>query len=143
MTKADFQSFLQEYDFQKYADIVSNGNHAFFDSCQANWSGDGYVYLWVEGDECSNNVSVVYVGKAGKTMKNRCDQHLGGFKGGSTGRAHSARILSGISKEKSYCVYAKKSSSMTILGEQDISMCCVEEIALIKKLKPIWNFIGI
>ena len=138
MTKEDFQSFRQEYGFQKYADIVSNGKHAFFDSCHTNWSGYGYVYLWVEEDEF--NVSVAYIGKAGRTMKNRCDQHLAGFKGGSTvGGNHSARILAGIKKRKRYCVFARKSSSKTILGEQNISMCCVEEIALIGKLKPLWN----
>ena len=93
-------------------------------------------------EEDEFNISVVYVGKAGKTMKNRCDQHLGGFRGGSsTGQAHSGRILAGLSIGKRYSVYIRESGSETILGEQNISMCNVEEIALIKKLKPCWNSI--
>lgn len=143
MTRKEITTFLQEHNFRKYADIVSDGNHALFNifqTTQAYWTGNGYVYLWVEEDKFS--VKVVYVGKAGKTMKNRCAQHLNGFRGSSTtGISHSARILGGISAGKQYCVYARKSSSKTIMGKK-VSMCSVEEIALIKKLNPEWNSIA-
>ena len=130
MTKKEFQRFLRENEFKEYADIKSNGEHAIFyiDSCQANWSSIGYVYLWAEEDESS--IRVVYVGKAGKKMKKRCNEHRGGFKGGSkTGKKHSDNILDGIARKKHYCVYARK--SVTILDD--------EEQAFIQKLNPPWN----
>ena len=43
----------------------------------------GWVYLWIAIDRQSS-FNVRYVGKAGKSLKARCTQHEGGFKGGST-----------------------------------------------------------
>jgi len=138
MNKVEFEKFLDKFEFRKYADIVSNGEHALFENKQAEGIGCGYVYLWVEKNR--GKFKVVYVGKAGKTMKRRCSQHLGGFRGGSKiGEAHSSNILKGIKAGKRYFVYDRKSKTRKFMGESDIPFCCVEEIAFIKKLNPPWN----
>lgn len=41
----------------------------------------GHVYLWLERE--GDALRVAYVGKAGKTMKDRFRQHLSGFSGKS------------------------------------------------------------
>lgn len=98
----------------------------------------GWVYLWLE--VCITEAKIVYVGKAGKTLHERCRQHVGGFKGGSTtGSAHAARISAGIKNGKRYELWSKKSDIVTLFGEQNISMAEVEEKAFIQKFQPIWN----
>jgi hypothetical protein len=138
MNEVEFEKFLDKFEFRKYADIVSNGKHALFENKQAEGIGCGYVYLWVEKNR--NKFTVVYVGKAGKTMRKRCNEQIGGFRGGSKiGKTHSGNILKGIKAEKHYLVYARKSKTGMVMGESNISLCCVEEIAFIKKLSPPWN----
>ena len=138
MNKVEFEKFLGEFEFRKYADIESNGKHALFKKIHAETICEGYVYLWIE--KYRGKFKVVYVGKAGKTMKRRCSQHLCGFRGGSKiGKTHSSNILKGIKAGKRYMVYDRKSKIKKFMGESDIPFCCVEEIAFIKKLKPPWN----
>lgn len=150
MTREEFDKFCKKYAFKPYAKIVkSKDGHADYSdpenwSDHKNWTGIGYVYIWAE--EYRSNVTVVYVGKAGKTMKARCSQHLGGFKDGSKkGIKHSKDILTGISDHKTYSLYARLSDKKTIVDEEKISMCDVEEKAFITKLKKLqgpkslWN----
>jgi len=138
MNETEFVEFTKMYDFNLYADITKNNDHAYYCNIHTQITGSGFVYFWVE--KYSSNFNIVYIGKAGKTMKQRCDQHTGGFKGGSkTGKAHSDRIITGINNKKTYSVYARKAKTASILGEDNISLCCAEEISLIKKLNPPWN----
>ena len=140
MKTKEFKGFLKEFGFLKYADIVSIKGRASFSNFQANWSDYGYVYVWVEKDKLG--ISIVYVGKAGKTMRARCNQHESGFRGGSKkGKTHSNRIVAGILAGKRYSVYARKSASQTLLGVPDVSLGCIEELAFIRKLSPPWNSI--
>ena len=129
MTKKEFDAFNQTYRFDYYADIKESKDKTHADySDLPDWEKTGWVYLWVEED--NSEVKVVYVGKAGKTMRDRCKDHVGGFKGGSkTGKKHSDNILAGIATKKHYCVYARKSGA--ILDD--------EEQAFIQKLNPPWN----
>ena len=91
-------------------------------------------------EKTGDNLLIVYVGKAGKTIKARCSQHRRGFKGGSkTCSKHSNNIVRGIQEGKSYCVYARHSERDLVLEEKGIPMCTVEEIALIQKFEPDWN----
>lgn len=105
----------------------------------------GWVYLWVAftGKDFAN---VFYVGKAGKTLKARCDQHVGGFRGGSKkGIKNAENIYAFLSEgeNKRLELLARKSDTTTLFGETNISLCEVEEIALIQKLRkmgqPLWN----
>ena len=143
MDRVKFDAFLKTYSFEKYADIVSKEKHAYFDNKQDKNANSGYVYIWVEKEK--SKYTIVYVGKAGKTMRKRCNEQVAGFRGGSKiGKIHSQKILKGIESGKRYEVYARKSKVGTIVGESEISFCNVEEIAFIKKLNkfnPLWNSI--
>jgi hypothetical protein len=141
MTEDKFKKFIDKYNFKHYADLVeSTKGCARFDNLDSSCTDFGYVYLLVEKNK--NALKIVYVGKAGRTMRDRCNQHSGGFNGGSgIGNKHSKNIIDGIKKGKIYHVYARKSETCEILGEKDILMSCIEKIAFIKKLTPPWNSI--
>ena len=105
----------------------------------------GWVYLWVafKGKDLTN---IFYVGKAGKTLKARCHQHVGGFRGGSNkGIKNAEKIYAFLSEDETNRLelHARKSSAMTIFDEMNISLCEAEEAALIQKLRnmgqPLWN----
>ena len=87
---------IKKYGFKPYADILeSSKGHAQFTNLDSGYKGFGYVYLWVEMSE--NALNVVYVGKTDGAMRDRCNQHAGGFNGGSAiGKKHSENIISGI-----------------------------------------------
>ena len=131
---------VKKFKFSKYADILANDKHAYFEYVLSKEpEGNGFVYLWLESDEESCNI--VYIGKAGKRMIDRCKEHLGGFKGTSKSEAglrHSRNICKGIKARKTYQVYFRKSEVQSILGVE-VSMCCVEEEALIQQMNPPWN----
>ena len=131
---------IRKFKFSKYADIRANDKHAYFECVLSKEpEGNGFVYLWLESDEESNNI--VYIGKTEKRMKDRCKDHLNGFKGTSKSEAglrHSLNICNGIKAAKHYEVYFRKSEVQIILGMK-VSMCCVEEKALIQQVNPPWN----
>jgi hypothetical protein len=82
---------------------------------------------------------VVYVGKAGKTLKERCDQHQAGFVSSTTGKKNARKLRKGMCEGKTYHLYSRLSASGTVLKEKWICMAAVEEIALIRKFNPPWN----
>ncbi len=139
MTENEFHGFIEKYNFFRYADIVSNEEHAVFTNMDNEFTGIGCVYIWVE--KMASVINVVYVGKAGKTIKKRCGEHSQGFKKRKVGVAHSDRIINNIKKGKSYAVYVRESKRTTVFGEDNISLCSVEETAFIRKLSPPWNTI--
>lgn len=105
----------------------------------------GWVYLWAKYASGSLT-DVCYVGKAGKTLKARCDQHVGGFKGstkkGEINGQHVRQFLS-LSRENSLVVFVRKSPEQRVLEEDGVSLCEVEERAMIMKMRRIgaglWN----
>lgn len=139
MTKNEFSNFCNQYCFKEHAQIIIKNGHPIFEMSHVQISGNpyGHVYIWVEIED--EHATVVYVGMAGKTMKDRCTQHEAGFKRSTTGLNHSSRLNSGIDSNKEYKVYVRESYKIKIFEEENISMCSVEEIAFIKKLHPLWN----
>ncbi|QIL81450.1 hypothetical protein G7047_17185 [Diaphorobacter sp. HDW4A] len=131
------QSML-ELEFLKVGDLVLGLDVYPRFALSMKQGEHGWVYLWLEID---GDVSrVVYVGKAGSTLARRCGQHTAGFSGGSaTGIKHAANISNGIKTGKRYEIWARKAGVISLFGEADISMCEVEERALIQKFRPIWN----
>ncbi|QIZ76280.1 GIY-YIG nuclease family protein [Ferrimonas lipolytica] len=127
---------LDKYSFKKVGDIELVNDIPLFTNTNFD-QRHGYVYLWLE--KSAHASTIVYVGKAGKTLKNRCRQHINGFKNSVTGKKHAQRFRNGFSTGCIYEIYARKSDCHAMLDEQDIPMECVEEIAFIKKFKPIWN----
>lgn len=136
MTEADFSAIVDRFAFIKVGDIVLREGYPKF-----NFDGlsdeRGFVYIWAEISGAE--ITVVYVGKAGGTLLERCNQHTGGFRRSSPGRAHADRLRRGIGENKRYAIYARKSETKDIVGETGISMACVEEQAFIKKFRPSWN----
>ena len=138
MNKTEFDKVISEYSFSKIGDIRLINNELKFNNI-VNYKTHGHVYLWVEKKE--NDYVIVYVGKAGKTINARCQQHSTGFKKSTTGKKHAARLIKGFNSGYSYELYARKSKSESICDEHQIPMECVEEIAFIKKFSPAWNAI--
>lgn len=110
----------------------------------------GFVYMWIV-EKNKTPVEILYIGKAGFTLKKRGQQHCGGFRrAGSTGEtlANKLRKRMFLLKKQTgdsakITIYARRSPCKTILGETKISMCEVEETALIKKYEKyfsLYNF---
>ncbi len=138
MNTSDFFKLTNEYSFIKAGEIcLFNDRFSFKQQSESN--EHGFVYLWVEVTKHAH--TVVYVGKAGKTLKARCNQHLGGFHGGSgAGLKNAALLRIGMDRGCRYFLYARKSSLVTVCGEANIPNECVEELAFIKKFKStLWN----
>jgi hypothetical protein len=115
-----------------------------FEGMGTNANTSGWVYLWVKVN--GDHFDICYVGKAGRTLRCRCAQHVGGFNGGSvTGRKHARRIRDflNIDKGNKMHVFARESDRKNIFNVENISMCDVEEIAMIMKLErlgvKLWN----
>lgn len=129
---------MSSLGFSKAGDVILDSKCGPNFALAEKQTVQGWVYIWLEmgGDEAK----VVYVGKAGKTLHERCDQHVGGFKGGSTtGSAHATRIRAGIENGKCYELWSKKADVVTLFGEKNISMVDAEERVFIQKFRPIWN----
>jgi hypothetical protein len=137
MTDAEFSAVAERFAFSKVGELSLNGDYL---RCSLNHpppSEHGFVYLWVEISDSIMNI--VYVGKAGRTLLERCKQHEGGFRRSSPGLAHADRLRAGLAQNKRYAIYARRSDTKEILGESGISMACAEELAFIQKFKPSWN----
>jgi len=126
---------LKDMGFEKYANFLIDSRNIAL-SITSDSGKTGHVYLWIES--YSETSLIVYVGKAGKRMIDRCRQHLAGFKSSTTGKAHAARLYEGNQQGKQYAIYVRKSDEIELFGEK-ISMFSAEEEALIKKLNPTWN----
>lgn len=137
MNKQEFDSIILKYSFTKAADIARDNGLPKFTNLSFN-DAKGYVYLWVEIDK--DSLTIVYVGKAGKTLKERCAQHASGFKSSATGKKHAKRFEEGFQRGYRYALYARKSEFMCLLDEHEIPSECIEELVFIKKLSPTWNF---
>ena len=140
MNITEFNQILCHYSFCKTGDItLVDGNPRFANTEFTNECG--WVYLWVKkrGEE----FFIVYVGKAGRTLRERCEQHKNGFINSVTGKGHAERFRKGFKNGNEYELYGRKSDIETILGEQNIPMECVEEIVFIQKFRelnqPLWN----
>ncbi|MBO6523199.1 MAG: hypothetical protein JJ971_05180 [Balneolaceae bacterium] len=131
MELSEFKSFLEKFSFFEAGEIVLSDDKLSFNYLNRSLQ-KGFVYIWVEKFE--STYSIVYIGKAGKTLHARFSQHKGGFNGGSvTGRKNGVLIKNGISLGKRYLIYARKSPLIEVFGEQ-VPSESIEEIALIKKM---------
>lgn len=134
MNNADFLKLIKDYNFEEAGEIHCQDDRFSFDLKTENHE-HGFVYMWVEVSK--QIFTVVYVGKAGKTLRARCSQHRGGFRSGSNTGLRNARLVQqGISNGKRYLIYARKSKPLPFLlcGEDNIPSECVEELAFIQNL---------
>jgi hypothetical protein len=136
MISLQLKSILDKFNFSMAGEILLVSGSLTFHFASKS-SETGIVYLWIEISEATSNV--VYVGKASRTLQFRCNRHKSGFKNSVTGRAHAKRIQFGIGQGRRYLVYFRKSLIESILYENTIPMESVEELAFIKKFRPLWN----
>ena len=140
MNKEKFEKIMICYKFEKVAEITKSGSGKIeFSYLKGKeQEGVGFVYLWVEVNDKTHNI--VYVGKAGKTIKDRMSQHKGRFNSKKLSNERKRDlIIKGIKNNHKYFVFSRKSSSRKVLGE-DVPAERIEEIAFIKKFKGnLWN----
>lgn len=136
MNKNNFDQLTAEFSFNKFADIERVNGYPKFTNTLFD-ERYGFVYFWVK--KINNTYTVVYVGKAGKLLKSRCEQHMSGYKNSTTGKNHAKKFKNGFENNAQFELYARKSDVQSLLGEQNIPMESVEELAFIQKLQPEWN----
>lgn len=136
MKQADFEQITKRYGFKRAGEISLIGGLPSF-RLTHNSKDSGWVYLWIEVS--AEHRFIVYVGKAGKTLQERCQQHSGGFRRSVPGMAHAERFRVGFANSRSYEIFARKSETLVVHGESDISASGLEELAFIKKFQPGWN----
>jgi hypothetical protein len=122
--------------FQFNNDWIKQGQHS---------NKTGLVYLWVK---YTNNkfVDIAYIGKAGRTLRMRAGQHMGGWKSSlsKAGENNRIRIVDWLSNSNnSIMVYARHSPILTI-NDEAISSYSIDEESFIKKFRnlgcDLWNF---
>ncbi len=125
---------MSSFGFSKSGDIsLDSQDIPKFDLDQKQ-TDHGWVYIWLEINKDKDEAKVVYVGKAGKTLQKRCQEHHSGFKNSVTGKAHADRIRQGIKSGKHYELWSKKAQVTTLFEEENISMVETEERAFIQKV---------
>lgn len=140
----DIQKDLDDFGFTRKGDITIKGElkHPVFNIDNQNDETKGIVYMWIELDD-NKPIKVLYIGKAGTTLLKRCNEHLGGFKGGhKTGKRNAFKLLSILNTDTKIGIYSRHSETKTIFGQEGISLCDAEEKALINRYKggfPLFN----
>ena len=128
---------MERFNFCKSGNIILDSQEIPDFNLDQKKADHGWVYIWLEINK--DEATVVYVGKAGKTLNERCQQHRNGFKTSGTGKAHAERIRKGIRMDMRYELWSKKAAVMNLFEEKNISMVCIEETAFIQKFGPAWN----
>jgi hypothetical protein len=98
---------------------------------------EGNVYMWIVENR-GNPSQILYIGKAGTTIFQRCKEHLRGFSGASKskrGLINGTDISKLLKKGKKIVVYGRHSAQRKILGQEKISLCAAEENALIARYR--------
>ena len=91
----------------------------------------------------NNPPEVLYIGSTSLRLKDRCNSHIGGFKGNSAKGLELKKKLNEIFKaNKSVDVFSKKSDGVSFFGKK-VSSQESEERALLEiynKDGKLWNF---
>jgi len=142
---------LTNYNFSLVATIVPNDfwdelhpriKFRFLESFQDK-RAESWVYAWVKVR--NNERSIIYIGKAGRTLKQRFGGHEGGGRpspqGSGKGRKNSKNLTELLNQGYTIEVWARQAETIELFGEQ-VSLVSTEEEALIQKFKKIyqlWN----
>ena len=136
--------FLKAYDFNEVCEIKLDNEMPTFDyyedpkSAKLRQATEKGVYLWVL-KENKKPFEVIYVGLINNsTLEGRNKLHERGFKGKDNGGSNSGGnlkqgILKRIKEGGEIVIYFRKSNLINVMGEENISLCHIEEAALIKK----------
>lgn len=96
------------------------------------------VYVWVSGRNRSEEIEIVYVGKAGYGVSRRLRQHEGGFVNSRTGRKNAQALQEIVAGGGVLEVYARPSATAELFG-QTVSLYAAEEDALCSLFAPRLN----
>ena len=101
------------------------------------WNGG--VYAWVAHRE--EGAEILYVGKAGRTLRQRCREHQAGFNGTAGSRAglrNGAYLAEALRTGARISIWGRASAHIELFG-QTVSLCSTEEEALIARFNPVLN----
>jgi hypothetical protein len=134
------KSVIKTYAFKEVCEIKIKEGMPYFDPYPN--MNDFYenkvpgVYLWVKKVN-DTLAEVIYIGLTQKSLKKRNELHERGFKGKANGGSNSGgNLKEGIIKklnEGKIVIYLRESELREVMGEESISLCHIEEAALIKK----------
>jgi hypothetical protein len=134
---------LKKWKFYEVGSITGDGETFLFSlnekfKVSKNSTAVGWVYIWVKA--IKGKLTPLYVGKAGKTLKERFAQHRAGLRSNSINKKE---CLQQQLRAHGDClrIYARHSPTGKVLGEK-ISLCESEEIAMIKKLCRTFNLLN-
>ncbi|MDG3039809.1 hypothetical protein [Roseicyclus marinus] len=97
------------------------------------------VYLWIAERVGQEKIEVLYVGKAGKGVEQRSNQHQAGFRGSVTGRKNALVLLEILSDVNTRIrVFARRADTAELFGTC-VSLYSSEEEALCAVLRPRLN----
>ena len=84
---------LLDFDFRAThrIELDTNGDPCFAPIVRQGTAKPS-VYLWLQQREKTEEIDVLYVGKAGKGVMRRCEQHQAGFMYGVTGRKNAKAL---------------------------------------------------
>jgi hypothetical protein len=127
---------LKENGFRRWGTITENDENLLFTPDDSKISYEECVYAWIK--ENGRSVTCCYIGVAGKKLEQRWKSHEKGFRGSGPGKRHAEKIRCALENGAQVGVWVRQSRQKTRF-DVDVSMCWIEEKALIKKWKPSWN----
>ncbi|GEM_PF-3329045 len=129
---------LKACGFSEVGRIEMTGGYPVPSSDEAcRWIGG--VYAWVAHRE--QIAEILYIGKAGATLRQRCRQHQSGFKGASrslAGLRNGAYLAAALQAGDRISIWGRESGIIQLFG-QSVSLCSTEEEALIARFNPPLN----
>lgn len=125
------------------ASIIDNDDQDFVLSSlhvRASVDDDGpCVYAWVE-EEPNGTLTVLYIGKVGTTMKQRCREHQQGFRGDGKGSVHAEALWPKLRGGSRVHIYALKPPPVSFMGHMIPSQSSVEDWLLgVISPRPVQN----
>lgn len=152
MSVENINDAINNYKFEKAGKIIIDEKDKFpkwdldekWTKNGCNFEKTGIVYLWVLFKE-DKIFDVAYVGKAGKTLKDRASQHRQGFKGNSKkGLSNGEKIQQYLKIPNSKIeIYARESKKREF-NDEIISIVSADEESFIQKFRvrikcELWN----
>lgn len=126
---------IKRYKFKIRGEINLKRGKIILTSFKSSINQAGIVYIWIKSKRGYKR-QPIYIGKTSKTLCDRCKQQSNGFAGySSTGRKNSGKIKDYLKKGFKIYIYTRLSDTKRILDEVNVSLCEVEEKALIKKVR--------
>lgn len=129
---------LEMCGFSKVGQIEMVGDYPV-PSTEVSCCWSGGVYAWVAHRE--RTTEILYVGKAGATLHQRCRQHQGGFNGKSKSKAglrNGAYLTATLQAGDKISIWGRESPRIELFG-QSVSLFSTEEEALIARFAPPLN----